>query len=116
MAKESWKPPEFVSRERVIKDTEDVLGVSDVSVHKTEDIFRVHTLGLDWDIGVVVYEPEDSARIPMAPDGKKAGFFLLHGGFGDFKYVECVSLLLATKFGYKVLVGTFPSQIGRAHV
>jgi len=110
MISKSWEPPEFIARERIIRDTEDVLGMADIPVRKTEDIFRIHTLGLDWDIGVVVYEPADSARITVGPDGKKAGFFLLHGGSGDFKHIERVSLLLASKFGYKVIAGTFPGR------
>ncbi|TMA10021.1 MAG: hypothetical protein E6J89_11590, partial [Deltaproteobacteria bacterium] len=110
MISKSWEPPEFIARERIIRDTEDVLGMADIPVRKTEDIFRIHTLGLDWDIGVVVYEPADSARITVDPDGKKAGFFLLHGGSGDFKHIERVSLLLASKFGYKVIAGTFPGR------
>lgn len=82
----------------------------DIRVKQTEDVFRIRTLGMDWDIGAVVYEPEEPARIPVAPDGKKAGLFLLHGGSGDFKHVERLSRLLAGKFGYKVLAGTFPGR------
>src|SRR6266566_401590 len=69
--KRSWQPPEFVSREQCIKDTE---------------------------------------RIPLGADGKKAGFFLLHGGSGDFKGIERHSKLLASKFGFKVVAGTFPGR------
>ena len=110
MKKKSWEPPEFVSREKIVRDSEEVLAMPDIPINQTEDIFRVHVLGMDWDIGVVVYEPEDPARIPVGPDGKKAGLFLLHGGSGDFKHIERLSLLLARKFGYKVLAGTFPGR------
>src|ERR1043166_9962129 len=77
-AKMSWQPPEFISREECIKDTEEVLAKSDIPIKQTEDIFRINVLGLDWDMGMVVYEPEDPKRIPIGADGKKAGFFLLH--------------------------------------
>src|SRR6266481_56864 len=104
--KRSWQPPEFVSREQCIKDTEEVLAMPDIPIRQTEDIFRVNVLGMDWDLGMVVYEPEDTKRIPLGADGKKAGFFLLHGGSGDFKGIERHSKLLASKFGFKVVAGT----------
>lgn len=106
----NWNPPEFVAREKIIKDGEEVLGRPDIPLRKTEDIVRICTLGMDWDIGVVAYEPENPARIPVGPDGKKSGFFLLHGGSGDFKHIERLSTLLAGKFGHKVLAGTFPGR------
>jgi hypothetical protein len=108
--KKSWRPPEFVSREQCIKDSEEVLGMAEIAIRQTEDIFRINVLGLDWDIGVVVYEPEDPKRIPTGADGKKGGFFLLHGGSGDFKGIERYSKLLASKFGFKVVAGTFPGR------
>ena len=109
-ANQRWQPPQFVSREQCIKDTEEVLGMPDIPMRQTEDIFRIHVLGMEWDIGMMVYEPEDSKRIPVGADGKKAGFFLLHGGSGDFKGIERHAKLLATKFGYKVMAGTFPGR------
>ena len=108
--KRSWQPPEFVSREQCIKDTEQVLGMPDLPINQTEDIFRVNVLGMDWDLGMAVYEPEDPKRIPIGADGKKAGFFLLHGGSGDFRGIEHYSKLLASKFGFKVVAGTFPGR------
>lgn len=110
MKKNNWEPPESISRERIIKDSEEVLGTAEIPVRKTEDIFRVNTLGLDWDIGAVVYEPQDPARVKLGADGKKAGIFILHGGSGDFKHMERLALLLAGKLGYKVLAGTFPGR------
>lgn len=109
-AKNTWRPPEFVTREQCIKDTEEVLGRPDIPIKRTEDIFPVNVLGMDWDLGMVVYEPEDPGRIPQGADGKKAGFFLLHGGSGDFKGIERHSKLLAAKFGFKVMAGTFPGR------
>lgn len=108
--KKKWAPPEFIAREQILKDSEEALALPDIRVKKSEDIFRIRVLEMDWDIGAVVYQPEEPARIPVAPDGKKAGIFLLHGGSGDFKHMERLSLLLAGKFGYKVLAGTFPGR------
>ena len=110
VTEKSWVPPEFVPREQIIKDSEELLARPDIAVNQTEDIFRVRAAGMDWDIGAVVYEPQNPGRVPVGPDGKKAGLFLLHGGAGDFKQIERVSLLLAAKFGYKVLAGTFPGR------
>jgi len=109
-AKKSWQPPEFVSREQCIKDTEELLEKSDIPIRRTEDIFRITVLGMEWDLGMVVYEPEDTNKIPRGADGKKAGFFLLHGGSSDFKGIERHSKLLASKFGFKVVAGTFPGR------
>ncbi len=109
-ANDNWRPPEFVTREECIRDTEKLLGMPDIPIRQSEDIFRMAVLGLEWDFGMVVFEPEDPARIPIGADGKKAGFFLLHGGSGDFKGIERHSKLLAAKFGYKVLAGTFPGR------
>ena len=75
-----------------------------------EDIFRVHELEMDWDIGAVVYEPQDALTIPRGPDGKKIGIFLLHGGVSDFKSVQRVARLLPEKFGVKVATMTFPGR------
>jgi len=99
----SWQPPEFVTREQCIKDTEEILGMPDVPIKSAEDIFRVRVLGMDWDLGMVVHEPVDSARIPSGADGKKCGFFLLHGGSSDFKGIERHAKLLASKFGFRVI-------------
>jgi hypothetical protein len=65
---------------------------------------------MDWDIGVVVYEPESALAIPDGPDGKKIGIFLLHGGVSDFKSVQRVARLLPEKFGVKVASMTFPGR------
>jgi hypothetical protein len=108
--KKNWQPPEFISREQCIRDTEQVLAMPDIPIKQTEDIFRIQVLGMDWDIGMVVHEPEDANKIPIGADGKKAGFFLLHGGSSDFKGIERHAKLLASKFGFRVMAGTFPGR------
>ena len=87
-----------------------MLGKPDLQLKQTEDIFRINVLGMEWDLGMMVYEPNDPGRIPTGADGKKAGFFLLHGGSGDFRGIERHSKLLANKFGFKVVAGTFPGR------
>ena len=80
-------------------------------VKDIEDIFRISALGLDWDIGVRVYEPQPSDTIARGADGKKVGIFLLHGGAGDFKSMETFALLFAEKFAFKVVTMTFPGRL-----
>jgi hypothetical protein len=108
--KQGWQPPEFASREQCIKDTEEILGKPDLQLKQTEDIFRIDVLGMEWDLGMMVYEPDNASKIPTGADGKKAGFFLLHGGSGDFRGIERYSKLLAHKFGFRVVAGTFPGR------
>ena len=79
----NWQPPEFVSREQCIKDTEEVMGLPDIPITSKEDIFRIDVLGMDWDMGMVVHQPADENKIPTGADGKKIGFFLLHGFKND---------------------------------
>ena len=80
IANSGAQPPEFVSREQCIKDSEDVLSMAEIPIKQTEDIFRINVLGMEWDLGMMVYQPDNAGKIPTGADGKKAGFFLLHGG------------------------------------
>ena len=102
--------PATVSREQIIRDSDAVLGMPDIPVSVEEDIVRIEALGMDWDIGMMIYQPRDEARIPCGADGRKVGIFLLHGGSGDSKTMDRVALLAAGKFGFKVLSATFPGR------
>lgn len=46
----------------------------------------------------------------MGPDGRKLGFFLLHGGAGDYRVHEKLGQLLATKLGARVVNMTYPGR------
>lgn len=59
--KKKWAPPEFIAREQILKDSGETLALPDIRVKKSEDIFRIRVLELDWDIGAVVYQPEEPA-------------------------------------------------------
>jgi poly(3-hydroxybutyrate) depolymerase len=100
-----------VSREAIIATSDDVLARPDLPLRAREDIFRIRVLELDWDIGGMVYEPQDASRIPLGADGKKAGVFLLHGGAGDHRDMDPLARLLAAKFGFKVASMTYPGQL-----
>lgn len=107
----AWEPPAEVSKEEMVKISKAVLGMPEIKIKQTEDIFRIRAVDMDWDIGVMVYEPQDASRIPIGPDGKKAGIFLLHGGTGDYKSLDRHAKILAGKFGYKVVSMTFPGRL-----
>jgi len=107
----AWEPPAKVSKEEMVKISQSVLAMPEIKIKKTEDIFRIRAVDMDWDIGVMVYEPEDSSKIPIGPDGKKAGIFLLHGGTGDYKSMERQATRLSGKFGYKVVSMTYPGRL-----
>src|SRR5919199_2506978 len=107
----AWEPPQSVSREDTLARSDAVLAKPDLPLRQTEDIFRINALGLDWDMGVMVYEPADSAQIARGADGKKIGIFLLHGGSGDFKSMEPMAKLFAEKFGCKAVAMTFPGRL-----
>jgi hypothetical protein len=106
-----WNPPSEVSRQKILEDSQAVLARPDIPLKVREEIFRIRVLEMDWDMGAMVYEPEDPARIPVGPNGKKLGAFLLHGGSGDHRSKDDVARLLAGKFGFKVVSMTYPGRL-----
>jgi len=105
-----WEPPLSISREDVIRLNETVGAITSQAVDVREDIFRIQALEMEWDIGVVIYEPTHSVGVPRGSDGKKAGIFLLHGGVSDFKSLDRAARALAERFGFKVASMTFPGR------
>jgi hypothetical protein len=110
MPRAGYIPPSFVTREDCIRTSNAVLNLPDRPVIEREDIFRISAVGLDWDIGTMVYEPEPADSVARGADGKKIGFLLLHGGSGDCKSMQVLSRLFARKFGCKVVAFTFPGR------
>jgi pimeloyl-ACP methyl ester carboxylesterase len=106
-----WEPPSIVSREECVKASQAVLAIPNIKVAQKEDVFRIRVVEMDWDIGVMVYQPEDPSKIPVGPEGRKVGVFLLHGGSGDYRAMERLALLLVSKYGYKVASMTFPGRL-----
>src|SRR5258708_17696217 len=104
-----FDPPATWSREEVLAASEAVLAMAPGNVKETEDIFRLSALGLDWDIGVRVYEPQPV--IATGADHKRIGIFLLHGGAGDYQSMEKFALLFALGFACKVVTMTFPGRL-----
>src|SRR5579863_3473446 len=102
------QPPESVAREEIVARSNAILAKPDLPLRQSEDIFRIHALGLDWDLGAMVYEP---AQVVRGADGKKIGVFLLHGGSGDYKSMEPMAKLFAAKLGCKAVAMTFPGRL-----
>ena len=73
--------------------------------------FRVNALEMDWDVGVMVYEPEDPSLIPIGADGNKVGMFVLAGGSGDYRAMEQLTRLIVRKFGYRITTMTYPGRL-----
>lgn len=111
MATTMWEPPATFARSDVVATSAAVLDAPDIPLKQTEDVFRRNVVGLDWDLGVMVYEPADPARAARGADGRKIGVFLLHGGSGDYKSMEPVAKLYAGKFGHKAVAMTFPGRL-----
>jgi hypothetical protein len=110
VAKQSWEPSSVIPRDEIVRLHNEIVRMPTNQTKTWEDIFRIQALEMDWDIGVVVYEPLDIAKVPSGPDGKRIGVFLIHGGVSDYKSVECVARPLAEKFGIKVVSMTFPGR------
>ena len=106
----TWLPPSTLNSAEVLELNREVTAIPDLPIDNREDIFRIRSLEMDWDIGVVVYQPQNLTRIPSGADGKKVGVFLLHGGVSDFKSVERIAQTLASKFAFKVATMTFPGR------
>jgi hypothetical protein len=107
----AWEPPAQLDRDTVVARSDAVLARPDIPLKRTEDVFRIEAVGLEWDMGVMVYEPSDPAQVARGADGKKIGVFLLHGGSGDFKSMEPMARTYAGKFGHKAVAMTFPGRL-----
>jgi len=110
MVASNWEPPVELSREEIVQASDEVLAWPDIPVTVRDDIFRIRAVEMDWDIACEVHEPVDAARIPVGPDAKKVGMFLLHGGASDHRYMRPVAELLSRKFGCKVVAMSFPGR------
>ncbi len=105
-----WEPPAELSREEIIKASEEVLARPDIPLKIYEDIIRIQAAGMEWDIASEVSEPADPSRVPVGADGKKVGMLLLHGGISDHRYMRPVAALLSGKYGCKVVCMSFPGR------
>lgn len=108
---DEWLPPTSVSHEEIVETSREVLARPDLPLRVAEDIIRTEAVGLEWDIGGRVYEPENPAAIPMGPDGRKLGAVLIHGGSSDHRFMDDVARLMAGKYGFKIVTLSLPGRI-----
>ena len=107
----AFHPPEEIGREEIVRASERVLARRDIAFSETETVLRIDAAGMEWDIGVMLYEPDADADVPVGPDGRKVGVFLTHGGAGDWRSMEPLARLLAGKLGYRIASMTFPGRL-----
>lgn len=105
-----WLPPEAISRDEILQTSKEVLARASFPLTRAKERFRLSVLGMDWDFGVVTLQPTQPSDAAVGADGKSVGILLLHGGAGDFKTMEPLAELLAGRFGFKVLLGTYPGR------
>lgn len=106
----NWEPPVRIEKDELIKISDALLAEPDIHFNETEDVFRIRSNGLDWDIGNVVYEPTDPAKVAIGPDGKKLAIFMMHGGASDWRSIERLARTFCGKRGYKVCNMTYPGR------
>ena len=106
-----FEPLKEMSREEVLARSDAVRAMPDVPTAETEDIFRIAALGLEWDMGAMLYQPSDPDKIARGADGRKIGIFILHGGSGDYKSMVDIARTFARKFSCKVMSMTFPGRL-----
>ena len=80
-----WEPPRNLSREELVTMSDVMLGRPDLAIEETETIERIESLGLEWDVGAMVYAPRDLADYATGRDGRHIAMFVLHGGSGDYR-------------------------------
>ena len=107
----TFEPPERIERADIVGASENVMAMPDIPFSETETIFRINVADMDWDIGVMVYEPAQAERVPTGADGQKVGVFLIHGGAGDWRSVEPLARLLVSKLGYRIASMTYPGRL-----
>lgn len=105
-----WEPPARLDKREMVAISDAVLAEPDIAFSETEDIFRLRSNGLDWDIGNVVYAPNDESKIARGPDGKKLGIFMTHGGASDWRSIERLARTFCGKRGFKVCSMTYPGR------
>jgi hypothetical protein len=107
----NWEPPPDVSNEIIAAASAraEAAGTQD-DCSAEEYVFRIEVAGLPWDIAGAVYEPR-SGEIPIGPDGRKVGAFLIHGGGGDHRGFNTMARLLARMHSMRVVTISYPGNV-----
>ena len=99
------------SKPELVDISKKVLAMPDIPLRASEEIIRIRSLGMDWDIASMVYEPEDRSKVPTGANGKKVGLFMLHGGSSDHRSLDKFARFLVSKFGYKIVAMSYPGRL-----
>ena len=100
-----------IARPELVQISEKVLAMPDIPYDAQEEVLRIRSVEMDWDVAAMVYQPKDPSRIPTGADGKKVGLFLLHGGSGDHRSLDRFARFLVSKFGYKIVNMSYPGRL-----
>ena len=109
--KAEWYPPSEIFRQEIIEASEEVLAMPDLPISAEEDLYRIRAVEMEWDMGAMVYQPQDDSKIPTDPAGRKIGLFLIHGGSGDHRSKDKEARFLSSKFGFKIVSMTYPGRL-----
>src|SRR5690606_28597935 len=105
----TWVPPKRVTVEQIEESSRAAVARDDVPVDVEEYLFRIESLGLQWDVGGAVYQPRSA--VATGADGRPVGVFLIHGGGGDHRGFDTMARLLARTKGYRVVTITYPGNL-----
>src|SRR5215471_15538239 len=83
-----WQPPHRLEKPELVAISDAVLAEPDIEFSESEDIFRIHANGLDWDIGI----------------------FMTHGGASDWRSIERLARTFCGKRGFKICSMTYPGR------
>ncbi len=111
MVRAPYQPPERIERDQIVAASQQLLAARDFAVKETETVVRMTIADMDWDVGVMLYEPRDQGQIPCGADGRKVGVFLTHGGASDWRSMEPLARLLTAKLGYRIASMTYPGRL-----
>ena len=105
-----WQPPRRLEKTELVAISDAVHAEPDIAFRESEDIFRIRSNGLDWDISNVVYAPQPESRTAVGHDGKKLGIFMTHGGASDWRSIERLARTFCGKRAFKVCSMTYPGR------
>lgn len=100
-----------MSRPELVETSAQVMARPDIPFTAREEIIRIRSLEMDWDIAGMVYAPKNPSATPVGADGKKAGLFLLHGGSSDHRSMDRFARFLVSKYGYKIVTMSYPGRL-----
>jgi hypothetical protein len=110
MRSSEWSPPTTVSHEDIAATSARLLAAPGVPIREHREILEIGTLDLSWDIATHVVEPEHDTDQPRGADGRRIGALILHGGLGDHREKLPMARFLASRFGYRVVLMSYPGR------